>query len=111
MGSRKELVISSGFPTLSWAQRRPRISNPYMFIHTETAMGVDQVNYNRVNARLGHRAQKLREDRILDETIASRGGLRRLCDMFGLTVGAAKRYVHKSEQPIDLHPDVRAPRR
>jgi hypothetical protein len=33
------------------------------------------------------------EDRILDEPIASEGDIRRLCDLFGLTIAGAKRYA------------------
>jgi hypothetical protein len=37
-------------------------------------------------------AQAIREDRILDEAIAT-GDVRRICDLFGLTVEAALRYT------------------
>ena len=83
------------------AQRWPNTANPHLFIHIGTATGLKQVNYQWVNATLGHRAQKLREDRILDEAIASGGDVRRVCDMFGLSVYAALRYIHKAEQPPD----------
>jgi hypothetical protein len=47
-----------------------------------------------VNQTLGFRAQQLREDRILDEVRANAGDVRRICDLFGLTVGAAIRYIN-----------------
>jgi hypothetical protein len=37
--------------------------------------------------------QALREDRILQEIHASGGDIRRICDLFGLTVDAAVRYA------------------
>ena len=42
---------------------------------------------------LGVSAQAVREDRILDEALATGGDIRRLCDLFGLTVGGAERYA------------------
>jgi hypothetical protein len=41
---------------------------------------------------MGMTAQQAREDRILHELHASGGGLRRICDMFGLTITGASRY-------------------
>ena len=38
------------------------------------------------------RPQALREDRILQEIQATGGDVRRICDLFGLTIGAALRY-------------------
>ena len=47
------------------------------------------------------RPQALREDRILQEIHATGGDIRRICDLFGLTVDAALRYA------ITLgHPDL-----
>jgi hypothetical protein len=41
----------------------------------------------------------IREDRILDEAHASAGDLRRLCDLFGLSVKAASRYTATLDHP------------
>ena len=49
------------------------------------------------------RPQALREDRILQEIHATGGDVRRICDLFGLTVGAAMRYA-----PL-THPDLERP--
>jgi hypothetical protein len=46
----------------------------------------------------------IREDRILDEVLATGGDLRRLCDLFGLSVKAAHRYTALLDHPdlVDL---------
>jgi hypothetical protein len=38
-------------------------------------------------------AQEAREDRILHELHATGGDLRRICDMFGLSIAGASRYT------------------
>lgn len=38
-------------------------------------------------------ARRLREDRLLHEAEATGGDIRRICDLFGLAVGAALRYT------------------
>ncbi|TMR94905.1 hypothetical protein [Nonomuraea basaltis] len=52
-----------------------------------------------MNKVLGFRAQELREDRILDEARGSVGDLRRVCDMFGLIVNGALRYIKTLGHP------------
>jgi hypothetical protein len=42
--------------------------------------------------------QAMREDRILREALATEADVRRLCDLFGITVGAAVRYAHTTGQ-------------
>lgn len=37
--------------------------------------------------------QAIREDRILDELHATGGDVRRICDLFGLTITGAARYA------------------
>ncbi|WP_443166593.1 hypothetical protein [Nonomuraea sp. 10N515B] len=75
------------------SSRWPNTANPHVFINHVIATGVAQTTYKWVNKVLGFRAQELREDRILDEVRASAGDLRRVCDMFGLTVNGALRYI------------------
>ena len=48
------------------------------------------------------RPRALREDRILHEIHATGGDVRRLCDLFGLSVEGATRYLATIE-----HPDLR----
>jgi hypothetical protein len=45
-----------------------------------------------ITGTIGTSEQAIREDRILDEALATNGDIRRLCDLFGLTVGGAERY-------------------
>jgi hypothetical protein len=42
---------------------------------------------------------RLREDRLLHEAEATGGDPRRICDLFGLSVGAALRYTGTIDQP------------
>ena len=41
----------------------------------------------------------LREDRILHEIHATGGDVRRICDLFGLTISGATRYLNTVEHP------------
>lgn len=50
-----------------------------------------------ISHTLGISPQAVREDRILDEALATGGDIRRLCDLFGLTVGGAERYARPAE--------------
>ena len=45
------------------------------------------------------RPQALREDRILHEIHATGGDVRRICDLFGLSVEGATRYLKTVEHP------------
>lgn len=44
-------------------------------------------------------AQRIREDRILHEAIATHGDVCRLCDLFGISVATAQRYVDVIAKP------------
>ncbi|OBA60343.1 hypothetical protein A5780_20645 [Nocardia sp. 852002-20019_SCH5090214] len=74
-------------------QRWPKTANPHLFVNQVTANRTGAVTYNWINSCLGCRAQDLRADRILDEVRATDGDVRRICDLFGLSVGAAQRYI------------------
>jgi hypothetical protein len=75
------------------AQRWPATANPHLLINAKTAVRTGQVSHLWINKTLGLPAQAVREDRILDEAIATGGDLRRLGDLFGLSVKAAERYT------------------
>ena len=49
-----------------------------------------------ITGTIGTSAQAIREDRMLDEALATNGDIRRLCDLFGLTVGGAERYARSA---------------
>lgn len=71
----------------------PNTANQHLFISRQSATEHRPVGYDWVTRRIGTTTQKVREDRILQELIATNGDLRRICDMFGLTIGGAKRYA------------------
>jgi hypothetical protein len=78
-------------------RRWPGTANPHLFINKHTAMRTCPVSVPWITTTLGISAQAIREDRILDEALACRGDVRRLGDLFGLTVGGAERYVLPEE--------------
>ena len=71
----------------------PDTANPYLLINRCTAPRATPVGSNYPWLNLGLRPQALREDRILHEIHASGGDVRKICDLFGLTVGGAMRYA------------------
>jgi hypothetical protein len=94
-------------------KRWPNTANPHLFIHYRTATQTRPVGVHWLRLKLGSSVRAIREDRILDEVHASAGDLRRLCDLFGLSVKAAERYAatlnHPGlinlDQPQTPHPD------
>ncbi|HUY44559.1 MAG TPA: hypothetical protein VMV92_02350 [Streptosporangiaceae bacterium] len=75
------------------AIRWPNTANPHLLVNTQTAVRTGPVSHWWINQTLGLAAQAVREDRILDEAIATGGDVRRLCDLFGLSVKGAWRYA------------------
>jgi hypothetical protein len=73
--------------------RRPTTANPHLFIHYRSANHLGPVKIEWLTHRLGLSTQALREDRILHEVHATGGDIRRLCDLFGLSVSGAERYL------------------
>ncbi|MBD1540600.1 hypothetical protein HC749_20875 [Arthrobacter sp. S13_S34] len=90
--ARRSLAAWLDFRSLQW----PGSINPHLFINTQTAVRTAQVSHVWINSTLGFSAQALREDRILDEARATRE-IRRLCDLFGLSVKGAERYLDTVE--------------
>jgi hypothetical protein len=86
------------------SRRWPHTANPHLFIHYRTATQTRPVGVHWLYLKLGSSVRAIREDRILDEALASAGDLRRLCDLFGLSVKAAERYTATLDHPglIDL---------
>lgn len=87
------------------ARRWPNTINPHLFINLHTAVRTCQVDPTWITATIGVSAQAIREDRILHEAITT-GDVRRLCDLFGLTVGGAERYTHTLDQPGTTGPHL-----
>jgi hypothetical protein len=52
-----------------------------------------------ITQRLGIAARAVREDRILHEAQATGGDVRRLIDLFGLSVEGAQRYTATVDHP------------
>jgi integrase len=71
----------------------PDTANPHLFLNHWNATRTDPVGQRWLGLTLGMPARVLREDRILHEIHTSGGDVRRVCDLFGLTVGAALRYL------------------
>lgn len=80
-------------------QRWPHSANPHLFISKRTALGTDPVGVEWITQSLGMTTQIIREDRIVHELLANRGDLRRICDLFGLTIAGAKRYAATLNHP------------
>lgn len=75
------------------AARWPETLNPHMFVNKQSAVRTTQVSNVWVIETLGLSPQALREDRILFEAQTTQD-IRRLCDLFGLSVKGAERYFN-----------------
>jgi hypothetical protein len=80
-------------------ERWPNSANPHFFIQYLNASTTDPVSRSWVNRRLGVSAQAIRQDRIVDEAIATGGDVRRICDFFGVTIATAVHYVAVVDHP------------
>ncbi len=85
------------------AQRFPATSNPYLLVNRKSAPRRTPVDTIYPWHRYGLDSKGLREDRILHEVHATGGDVRRICDLFGLSIKAAMRYTAVLE-----HPDLTA---
>ncbi|MCU1680221.1 MAG: hypothetical protein JWQ81_960 [Amycolatopsis sp.] len=81
------------------SQRWPHTANQHLFIHYNSANHLGPVRIEWLTQRLGMSAQALREDRILYELNETGGDIRRLCDLFGLSVEGALRYSAALDPP------------
>lgn len=88
----------------AWLDHRARTwpgsINPHLLINRRTAPRLTTVGpgFPWVHTA-GLRPRVLREDRILHEIHATGGDVRRICDLFGLQVAAATRYLDTVEHP------------
>jgi hypothetical protein len=83
------------------ARRWPHTINPHVFINQYTAVRTRPVSKVWVTDTLGISARAIRDDRILHEACATEGDVRRLCDLFGLSVPTALRYTHSPDHLAD----------
>ncbi len=87
----------------AWLDHRARIwphtINPHLFITRRSAPRLTRVGAQFPWTATDLRPQALREDRIVQEIHATGGDIRRLCDLFGLSVQAATRYATTLNHP------------
>ncbi len=88
----------------------PNTANPHLIISRKTAPRLIPVSRQYPWSRAGLQPQLLREDRILNEIHATGGDVRRICDLFGLTVSGATRYLGALEHPDLTIEGERVPR-
>jgi site-specific recombinase XerC len=75
------------------AQTWPATINPHLFVSRRSAPRLTQVGAQFPWRGTNLTPQALREDRIVQEIHATGGDVRRLCDLFGLSVEGALRYA------------------
>jgi len=94
---RARLAAYLDYRNRSW----PNTANPHLFVTIRSANGTNPVGSRWIKLKIVIHggAQAVREDRILDEAHASSGDIRRICDMFGLSVTAAERYAATVDHP------------
>ena len=87
----------------AWLDHRtrtwPATANPHLFINKNSGPRLTPVGKQFPWRNTTLRPQALREDRILQEIHATGGDVRRICDLFGITVGTAMRYAAAPGHP------------
>jgi site-specific recombinase XerD len=87
---------------LDQRQRRwPTTANPYLFLNLHNGIRTTPANPDWVRRTTGLSARAVRMDRILHEAITTTGDVRRLTDMFGVTVATAERYAFTAIEPTE----------
>jgi hypothetical protein len=109
-------VIPLAAPVLprlaAWLDHRartwPATVNPHLFVNRRTAPRLTHVSRPFPWREVSFTPQGLREDRILDEVRATGGDIRRICELFDLSVEGALRYAgttfDHTEPPDDESP-------
>jgi hypothetical protein len=77
----------------------PNSANPHLLVNRKTAPRLIAVGPSFPWNDTPFRPQALREDRIVHEIRAHGGDVRRLCDLFDLSVEGATRYLKTIEHP------------
>ena len=97
----------------AWLDHRartwPQTINPHLFVTRRSAPRLTPVGSQFPWRGTGLTAQAVREDRIVQEIHATGGDVRRLCDLFGLSVETAMRYASALSHPGLEAPDGRVP--
>lgn len=93
----------------AWLDHRnkhwPTTGNPHVFLNHRNSTRTTPVGGRWLTLATGIPIHVLREDRILHEARATDGDVRRICDLFGLTVEGALRYLPTPdpEDPTEPH--------
>lgn len=82
-------------------RRWPNSINPHLFIHERTAGRTRPATTDWIALKIGTPPSTIRQDRILDEAFAT-GDPRHLCDLFGVSIPTAERYI-AATRPTDNH--------
>ncbi|MFD8309400.1 hypothetical protein ACFV29_44915 [Streptomyces sp. NPDC059690] len=79
----------------------PTTSNPYLLVHFRTATTGAPVGRRWINLRLGPHltTRSLRDDRLLDEALATDGDVKRLAALFAISPRTAQRYTQHLTPP------------
>ncbi len=97
----------------AWLDHRgrtwPGSINPHLFVGRRSAPRLCPVGRQFPWSKTDLRPQALREDRILQEIHATGGDIRRICDLFGLSIAAAMRYAATLSHPDLERPPVPVP--
>jgi hypothetical protein len=80
-------------------QTWPASANPHLLINRRTAPRLVPGDHSFPWKDSAVRPRVLREDRILHEIHATGGDVRRICDLFGLSIEGAARYLKTVEHP------------
>ncbi len=87
----------------AWLDHRahtwPHTANPHLLVTRKSAPRLTPAGRQFPWKKAGLRPQAIREDRILQEIHATGGDIRRICDLFGLTVDGALRYATTTATP------------
>ena len=87
---------------LDMRQRRwPDTANAHLFLTKHTGRRTEECSKRWIWLTIGPRLSvaAVREDRILDEAHATGGDVRRLADLFGLSIQAGTRYTNTVDHP------------
>ena len=71
----------------------PTTVNAYLFLHARNWTSTRPVTAAWISHQLGISAEHIRLDRIYQEVEATGGDIRALCDLFGMSIGNAARWV------------------
>jgi integrase len=113
LGNRSILLAEPAQARLSaWLDHRnrrwPNTANPHVFLNHRNSSRTTPVGGRWLTLTTGIPIHVLREDRILHEIHATGGDVRRICDLFGMTVSGATRYLNTHE-PGNTGPTLAQP--